>query len=146
VLKAGFIGAIVGFIYITILSFLSPFCTLCFVPLLGVGVGYLACQFDSPTTLEASLRQGSLAGGMTGSAVIFGQIVATVVNGILLTNLKDWATMTKQLGMTPITPTDYWQMTLVTNSFCSLFNMLTLVILAASGGLWWFYRHRPKGF
>ncbi len=143
-LKAGFIGAIIGFIYVASLNLLSPFCTLCVTPLLGLGVGYLAGWFDNPPTLEVSFRNGSIAGGITGSAVICGQMTATLANAILLTNLKEWPTLMTQMGLPAIPINDYWQATLVTNSFCSIFNMLTIVGLGAVGGVSWFQSSKGK--
>jgi hypothetical protein len=51
-IKAGLLGAIVGFIYVMSISLVSPFCTLCITPLLGVIVGYLAGQIVKPLNLE----------------------------------------------------------------------------------------------
>ena len=62
-LKAGLIGAIIGFVYITSLTLISPFCTLCVTPLLGIGIGYLANRFDTPPNVEASLGRGQETSG-----------------------------------------------------------------------------------
>jgi hypothetical protein len=79
-LKAGLIGAVIGFVYITSLSLISPFCTLCLTPLLGIGIGYLANRFDTPANVEASLGRGAIAGAMTGFAALLGQMLAAVIN------------------------------------------------------------------
>lgn len=143
--KAGLIGAIIGFIYVMSLTLLSPFCTLCFTPLLGLSVGYLAGAFDEPTHLEASLGRGSIAGGITGAGVIIGQILATLVNGILVTNIEDFSAFMNELGIPTnlvIDPTQYWQGTFITNSFCGALNLVIIIGLAALGNQLWFRRQQ----
>jgi len=146
-IKAGLIGAVAGFIYVMSLTLVSPFCTLCFTPLLGIGVGYLASRFDRPARLETSLRAGGMAGGMAGLAVLVGQMLATVVNGVLMTNWQEVPNLFRELGFAPApTPTEYWQPTLTANSFCTLMNLAIVVSLGALGGLIWFQRQNKKSF
>jgi hypothetical protein len=142
--RAGLIGAAVGAIYVMSLTLLSPFCTLCFTPLLGIGVGYLAGKLDKPTRLETSLSRGSVAGGITAVGVVVGQITATLVNGILITNLEDLSAFLQELGLPQslmFEADEYWQSTLIAGSFCSALNLMIIVGLGAVGGLLWFQRH-----
>lgn len=144
-LKAGLIGAIIGFIYITCITLISPFCTLCFTPLLGIGIGYLANRFDTPPNVEASLGRGAIAGAMTGFAALLGQMLAAVINAILVTNWTELPTIFKEWGFTQIPDTsEYWQTTLTANSFCSLLNLAIIAGLGAVGGLIWFQRQNKK--
>jgi MFS family permease len=143
--RAGLIGAIIGFIYGMSLTLLSPFCTLCFTPLLGLSVGYLASAFDKPTRLEASLGRGSIAGGIAGGGVIVGQILAVLVNGILMTNIEDFSAFMSELGVPSnlvIDPTQYWQGTLIAGSFCGALNLMIIIGLAALGSQLWFRRQQ----
>jgi hypothetical protein len=143
VIKAGLIGAVIGFIYVMSLTLVSPFCTLCFTPLLGIGAGYLAGWFDTPTKSDSSLYRGGVAGGITGFGVIVGQMLATVVNGILVTNSEQLPNLMRELGLSQLLITDsnqYWQATLTANSVCSIFNLFIIVGLGAVGGLIWFQR------
>jgi len=143
VVKAGLIGAVAGFIYIMSLTLLSPFCTLCVTPLLGIGVGYLAGWFDTPPNSEVSLVRGAAAGGITGFGVVVGQMLASVVNAILVTNSEELPKLLRQIGLSELVITDsnqYWQATLTANSICSLFNLLIIATLGAIGGLIWFQR------
>jgi hypothetical protein len=142
-LKAGLIGGVIGFIYVTSITFISPFCTLCFTPLLGVGIGYLANRFDTPSHVEASLGRGAIAGAMTGFAALLGQMLAAVVNAILVTNWTELPLVFKEWGFTPDI-SDYWQTTLTANSFCSLLNLALMAGLGAVGGLIWFQRQHKK--
>ena len=145
-IKAGFIGAGLGFIYIMSLTLLSPLCTLCLTPLLGLSVGYTAGWFDKPGRAESSLSKGVVAGGVTGLGVILGQLAAALVNGILVTNSQELPNMISELGFSEAIITnssDYWQTTLLINSFCGVFNLALLVGLGGLGGIIWFQKHRP---
>jgi len=147
VVKAGLIGAGAGFIYIMSLTLLSPFCTLCVTPLLGIGVGYLAGWFDTPPNSEISLARGAVAGGITGFGVVIGQMLASVVNAILVTNSEELPKLLRQIGLSELVITDsnqYWQATLTANSICSLFNLLIIAALGAIGGLIWFQRRQKS--
>jgi hypothetical protein len=144
-IKAGAIGAVIGFIYIMSLSLLSPICTLCFTPLLGLGVGYLAGWFEKLADVRASLSRGTIAGGITGLGVVVGQMMATVVNGILVTNSDRIPALMNEVGLSQFVITnndEYWQSILVFNSFCSLFNLALVAGLGAVGGMIWFQRHQ----
>lgn len=145
-IKAGVIGAIAGFIYVMSLTLLSPFCTLCFTPLLGVGVGYLAGWIDSPPNLDISMVRSGTAGGITGMAVMAGQILATVINAVLVTNSKQLPELMREIGLVQFATIDnaqYWQTTVIGNSVCGGLNLLIITGLGAVGGLLWFQRHRP---
>lgn len=144
-IKAGLLGTVLGFIYVMGITLISPFCTLCITPLLGLGIGYLASQFDKPSKLEASLGRGIIAGAMTGLGTLLGQMLATLVNGILVTNWTELPTLFKQFGLTQIPDTgEYWQTTLTANSFCGLLNLAIIAGLGAVGGLIWFQRQNKK--
>jgi hypothetical protein len=144
-IKAGLLGAILGFIYVMGITLISPFCTLCIAPLLGIGVGYLAGYIDKPLKLEASLSSGGIAGGMTGFAALLGQMLAAVVNAILVTNWQELLNFVRDLGIVQVpTSVEYWQMTLTTNSFCSLLNLLLIAGLGIVGGLIWFQRQNKQ--
>lgn len=147
-IKAGLIGAAAGFIYVMSLTLLSPFCTLCFTPLLGLGVGYLAGWIDSPENSQISLFRGAVAGAITGLAVIVGQMLATVVNAILVTNSEQLPTLLREFGLSEFVIADtnqYWQATMTVNSMCGIFNLFLISGLGAVGGMLWFQRrHRAS--
>lgn len=143
-IKAGLLGAVFGFIYTMAITLFSPFCTVCFTPLLGLGVGYLAGWADTPASFEASLRRSAVAGGITGLAVIVGQMAATLVNGVLVTNAEQLPKMLEEFGLgqfAVIDSTQYWQTTIIANSICSVLNLVIVAGLGALGGLIWFQRH-----
>ncbi|MDH3674428.1 MAG: hypothetical protein OES12_02955 [Anaerolineae bacterium] len=147
--KSGFLGAAVGFIYTMSLTLLSPLCTFCFTPPLGLAVGYVASWFDKPLRAEASLSRGTIAGALTGLGVVAGQMAATLVNGILVTNSEQLPILIREFGLSQaiLTSSDeYWQATLTLNSFCSVFNFALIVGLGAVGGLIWYQRNRERPF
>ncbi|MCB0211506.1 MAG: hypothetical protein KDJ52_19360 [Anaerolineae bacterium] len=143
--KSGLIGAGVGFVYVMSLALLSPLCTLCLVPFLGLGVGFMASWFDRPERLETNLGGGVVAGGITGLGVTVGQILATIVTGILVTNLEQMPAGFEQFTMLEpfmVDPAQYWQTTLAVGAFCSIFNLALIIGLGAVGSLLWFQQHK----
>jgi hypothetical protein len=140
-IKAGLIGIVVSFIYVTSLTLLSPFCTLCFTPLLGVGVGYLAGWFDKPQDANVSVSKGIIAGSIAGVGAILGQMLATVISTILVTNSEQLLTFLREHGLSELVITDInWPTILTTNFFCGLVNLGIITGLGAVGGMIWFQR------
>ena len=143
-IKSGLIGAGISFVYIMSLTLLSPFCTLCLTPLLGIGVGYLASWFDKPLRPEANIVGGTIAGAITGLGAIAGQMVAAVVNAILVANSEQLPNLMREMGLADLVITnsdEYWQTTVAINSFCGVFNLALIVGLGAIGSMLWFQRH-----
>lgn len=146
-IKSGLLGAGLGFVYVTSLALLSPLCTVCVVPFLGLGVGFLASWFDQPENLESNLGRGVIAGGMTGLGVMVGQILASLVTGVLVTNLESLPAEFSELGIfqnVMANPTQYWQTTLTMGAFCSIFNLALIIVLGAVGSLLWFQIQKKR--
>lgn len=146
-IKAGIIGAGFSLVYVMGLTLLSPFCTLCLTPLLGVATGYLANWFDKPLRAESSVRDGLVAGLIAGTGAVIGQMLAAFVNAVLVTHSNQLNVFLQNMGLTEFIINDnaaYWQATMVLNSVCSAFNLAVIVGLAALGGMLWFSRHRDN--
>lgn len=144
-IKSGLMGAVVGFIYLMSLTLVSPLCTICLTPFLGVGVGFLASWFDQPERVEANLARGAVAGGMTGFGVTVGQMLATLVTGVLVTNLEQLPAGFEQFAVFEtvfVNPEQYWQTTVAVGTLCSLFNLAFITGLGAAGSLLWFQRYK----
>ncbi len=149
-IKAGLIGAVTGFIFVMSLSLLSPFCTLCYTPLLGLGVGYLSGWFDAPLEAKVSLSRGGIAGGIAGIGAVAGQTLAAIVYGILFTHSEKWPNILREMGgilgepklfqSIIADPGEYWQALLTTSILCSAFNLVIVAGLGAVGGIMWFQR------
>ncbi len=144
--KAIFIGAILGLIYVTSFNIISPVCTLCVTPLIGLGVGYLTSWFEQPDIAPRSFQRGVFAGSITAMLMIPGQIVATLTNAIILTNLENWSNYANNLGLVnaPLSNEDYWQTTLITNTMCGGFNIVVIVSFAAVGSMLWFQQSKSQ--
>ncbi len=146
-IKVGLAGAGVALIYVMSLTLLSPFCTVCLTPLLGITVGYLTAWVDKPLRAESGVVSGVVAGLLTGIGAIVGQILAALVNAVLVTNSTELPKLMSQLGFTQlavIESAEYWQTTLFLNSFCGVFNLALIVGLGAAGSLLWFQRHNKN--
>ncbi len=144
-IKAGLLGAALGLIYMMSVTLVSPFCTVCLTPLLGVGVGYLAGWFDQPVRAETSWRHGLAAALITGVGAITGQMLAAFVNAVLVTHSDQLNVFLREVGFTDLVindPVAYWQATITLNLFCGVFNLALLAGLGAAGGMLWFQRHR----
>lgn len=147
-LKAGLFGAVIGLLYVMGLALFFPVCVLCFTPLLGLGVGYMAANIDEPVNSEASVGRATLAGIIASVGALVGQILAALVNGILITNSENFPDAIIALGVPAsltIGPNQYWQGILVLGSLCSVLNMTVIIGLAALGGQLWFRRQRRLG-
>ncbi len=146
-IKAGFLGAGIGAIYVMSLTLLSPFCTICLTPLLGVSVGYATGWFDKPLRAEAGLVRGIIAALIAGVGTIVGQMLAALVNAVLVTNSEQLPSLMRQMGfpqLALIDSAEYWQSTLLVNSFCSVFNLAIIVGLGAVGSMIWFQQHNKN--
>jgi hypothetical protein len=82
---------------------------------------------------------------MSGCGALVGQMLATVVNGILVTNWEQLPAFITDLGLAQFPDTnEYWQTTLTANSLCSVLNLAIIAGLGAVGGLIWFQRQNKK--
>ena len=76
------------------------------VGLESLGVGYLAGWFDTPPSSDTSLVRGAVAGIITGLGVVVGQMLASVINAILVTNSEQLPILMRELGLTELIITD----------------------------------------
>jgi hypothetical protein len=144
-IKAGLAGAVIGFIYVMSLTLISPLCTVCFTPVLGLGIGYLAGRLAQPPKIEAGLAAGLVAGGITGVSAMLGQMLATVVNGILVTHWDQLPFFMTELGLPQISNIgEYWQATLAANVLCGLLNLGAVIGLSGLGSVIWYQRRHHK--
>ncbi|MEM7343236.1 MAG: hypothetical protein AAF485_03265, partial [Chloroflexota bacterium] len=149
-IKSGLIGAAAGFVYVSTLTLVSFLCTLCFTPLLGLAVGWLAAHFDRPQESGVSATKGFMAGGITGAGVVIGQMMASVINATLITNSEQWPRLMEELPIimeqlgsaefAMLNAEQYWQTTLTLNAVFSFVNLFIIAGLGAIGGIIWFQR------
>ena len=138
-LKAGLIGAGVGFVLALIAALVTPFCNPCVALLLGLGVGVLAAVWERPVTTGASAGEGAKAGAIAAAGGLLGQMVGAVANGLMVGPEKA-AEMFRQLNIDvpAITQQTYWIYSIGGNCLCGAFNVALGAGLGALGGLLWY--------
>jgi len=85
--KSGLIVGAVMFLFVLgLAAIISPFCALCVPLLTGLGAGYLAGVFDKPLDNREAAKRGAGAGAIAAGLAIFAQLIASVVNSLVLQN------------------------------------------------------------
>ena len=137
-LKAGLIGAGVGFVLAIVSSLITPFCNPCLALLLGLGVGVLAGVWERPFTSGASAGEGAKAGAISAAGGLIGQMIGAVINGFIV-GPEGVAEILRRFDTpVPITEQSYWLYNLGGNCLCGLFNVALGAGLGALGGLLWY--------
>jgi len=134
--KAGGIGAAAGFVIALILTLITPLCDPCAALFVGLGVGILAAFWERPVTEGSGALKGAEAGAIATAGSLLGQMVGTVLNGIIVGPEKA-AQLIRQFGL-PFeyqSPAQYWAYLLVGNGCCGLGGVLLGAGLGAVGGL-----------
>ena len=138
-LKAGLIGAGVGFVLALVAALVTPFCNPCVALLLGLGVGVLAAVWERPVTTGGSAGEGAKAGAIAAAGGLLGQMVGAVANGLMVGPEKA-AEMFRQLNIDvpAFTQQTYWIYNIGGNCLCGAFNVALGAGLGALGGLLWY--------
>ncbi len=135
-LKAGGIGAAVGFVVALILTLITPCCNPCGALLIGVGVGILAAFWERPSTSGDGALKGAQAGAIAMAGGLVGEMIGAILNGIVM-GPERAAQLARQLGL-PLedySPAQYWAYMLGGNCCCALMNILLGAGLGTVGGL-----------
>ena len=137
-LKAGLIGAGVGFVLAIIAALITPFCNPCVALLLGLGVGVLAAVWEQPVTSGASAGEGAKGGAIAAVGNLVGQMIGAVANGLIV-GPRGVAEIYRQFDIQiPLTPQYYWILNLGGNCLCAVVNVALGAALGAVGGLLWY--------
>ena len=137
-LKAGLIGAGVGFVLALAAALITPFCNPCVALLLGLGVGVLAAYWERPATTGASAGEGAKAGAIAAAGGLIGQMLGAVANGFIV-GPRGVAELYRQLNIqAPLTPRTYWLYNIGGNCLCAAVNVALGAGLGALGGLLWY--------
>jgi hypothetical protein len=137
-LKAGLIGAGVGFVLALVAALVTPFCNPCVAVLLGLGVGVLAAVWERPATSGAGAGQGAKAGAIAAVGGLLGQMIGAVANGLMV-GPEGAAQLYRQLNIqVPLDAQTYWIYNIGGNCLCSAFNVALGAGLGALGGLLWY--------
>jgi len=145
-LKAGLIGAGVGFVLALGAALITPFCNPCVAVLLGLGVGVLAAVWERPATSGAGAGQGAKAGAIAAAGGLLGQMVGAVISVLIMVDPENLAELQRQAAElyrqlnieVPLDAQTYWIYNIGGNCLCSAFNVALGAGLGALGGLLWY--------
>lgn len=135
-LKAGGIGAAVGFVAALILTLITPLCNPCAALFIGLGAGILAAFWERPAAAGDGALKGAEAGAIAMAGGLLGEMVGAVLNGVVM-GPERVAQILRQLGLPAEyqSPAQYWAYLLGGNCCCALLNLLLGAGLGAVGGL-----------
>lgn len=137
-LKAGLIGAGIGFVLAIITALVTPFCNPCVALLLGLVVGVLAAMWEHPATSGASAGEGAKAGAIATVGSLVGQMIGAVVNGLIVGSTGVTELYRQFDIQMPTSPQSYWISNLGGNCLCAVMNVALGAALGAVGGLLWY--------
>jgi hypothetical protein len=132
-LKAGLIAGAGMFVLVLVVAIFSPLCALCIPLFAGLGAGYLTGVFDKNP--ETVVIQGAYAGAIAGALGILGQMIASVVNGMVMQN-PDYQ-INQMFGLPAADPTAVWISQLGIACCIGLVNVALTAGLGAGGGAIW---------
>jgi hypothetical protein len=139
-LKAGLIGAGIGFVLAIVAALITPFCNPCLALVLGLGIGALAAAWERPATSGTSAGEGAKAGAIAAVGGLVGQIVGAVANGFIV-GPTGAAELFDQLDIdmpVELTSQSYWIYNIGCNCLCAVVNVALGAGLGALGGLLWY--------
>jgi hypothetical protein len=136
-MKAGLIGAGIGFVLAIVTALITPICNPCVAFLLGAGIGVLAAAWEHRPTAGGSANVGAQAGAIATAGSLLGQMIGAVINGFLV-GPEGLADLYFQLGLPVPDPNTYWLYNLGGNCVCALLGVALGAGLGALGGLLWY--------
>lgn len=133
-LKAGLISGAIMLVFVLVAAFFSPLCALCVPLITGLAAGYMTGAFEkSPAT---TVQRGAYAGAIAGGLGIIGQLIASVVNSLVLQNPNNQA-LNQALGLPTADPGMVWVVQLATACCLGLVNVGLNAAFGAGGGAIW---------
>jgi MFS family permease len=132
-LKSGLMAGAAMFVIVLIAAIFSPFCALCAPLVVGLGAGYLTGVFEK--TPETVVQRGAYAGAIAGGLGIVGQMIASVVNAVVLQNPNNQ--INPSLGLPIADPAMVWVGQLAVACCVGLVNVALSAGLGAGGGAIW---------
>lgn len=132
-LKAGLIAGAVMFFSVLVAALLSPLCALCVPVLVGLGAGYMNGMFEK--NAETAVQRGAYAGAIAGGIGIVGQLIASVINAVVLQNPNNQ--INEALGLPIADPGMVWVSQLGVACCIGLVNVALSAGLGAGGGAIW---------
>jgi hypothetical protein len=137
--KSGLIVGIFSFFLVLGISVgLTPLCSPCLTIFLGLAAGYFAGVFDQPASRDAVTKIGLNAGLIAGGMAFVAQILASVINGILV-GPSGAAAFGDALGLGGTIDASSYYTSLILLTLCiGVLNVGIMAGLGALGGMaWW---------
>ncbi len=136
-LKAGLIvGAGMFVLVLLAAAVVSPLCALCVPLLAGLAAGYLTGVFEVPSDMKTVATRGAYAGAIAAGLGIVGQMVAMVINAMVLQNPQ--FQVGQAFGLPPTDPTTVWAGQFLAACCVGLVNLALTAGFGAAGGALWF--------
>jgi hypothetical protein len=141
-LKAGLIGAAVGFVLAIIGAIFFPLaCNPCAAAFIGLGAGALTGVFARPPTSGTSASEGAKAGAIATAGNLLGQMVGTAIQ-VLVIGPEAAADFARELGLPIGDPTafgtTYYLGAFGGGCLCGLVGIALGAGLGAVGGILWY--------
>ncbi len=139
------VGAITFFLALGI-TLVLPFCVPCLALLVGLGAGYLAGVIDKPNLRPVALKNGTIAGAISGAGALIGELTGAVINGFLV-GPENAMQIVRSIGLPAIptmTPELYWISNIGINFCIGLFSVAVMAGLGLLGGMLWWSSHASK--
>ncbi|PWH17497.1 MAG: hypothetical protein DDG60_01935 [Anaerolineae bacterium] len=135
--KSGLIiGAVMFLIVLLLAAGISPLCAACVPLFTGLGAGYLAGMFDKPISNNAAIQRGAIAGAMAGGIALLAQMIASVINSLVLQNPQ--FQLGRIWGAEAVDPTTVWLAQFAFALCVGLLNVGLTAAFGAGGGAIWF--------
>jgi hypothetical protein len=147
-LKAGLIGAAVGFVLAIIGAVVFPLlCNPCAAVFVGLGAGILAGVYVRPPSSSSGAAEGAKAGAIATAGNLLGQMLGTVLN-VVMVGPEAAADLAGQLGL-PYTDFSsfaggYYAAAFGGGCLCALLGVGLGAGLGAVGGLLWYQVKRER--
>lgn len=137
--RSGIIVGIFSLIFVLGISVtISPFCAPCLTIFLGLAAGYFAGVFEKSSSRDEITKQGANAGLIAGGLSFVGQVIASIINGIVV-GPEGASAFGSVLGLTGSIDAESYYVSLVALTICV--GVLNLGIMAGFGALggiaWW---------
>jgi hypothetical protein len=119
--------------------FLAILCVPCLALFAGSGGGYLAGQFDRPTTNSLAVRSGAGAGLIGGAGALLAHLIGGVLASVTL-GPEGGADFARSLGLDPgnTSASSFYASSLGFACCLGVFEIVLLAGLGALGGLLWY--------
>lgn len=140
-LKSGLIVGVAALVFGFAATFVTPLCAPCVALFAGLGAGYLAALFDKPASQDAATKAGASAGAVAAVLGLVGNMIAAVVNSIVV-GPAGAAQMAQTLGLPTggdpqVLATSYYASAYLLPCCIALFDVGLMAGLGALGGMLW---------